>query len=153
MHGQVGRQAEHLQGPLGINPHQQQGIGVGCPTGSGLVERIPGTLAVEADHQQGDAAARGLGQVGWRQLLQRFCGTVAYGPEHTDQTRAHGHAYGYRTQPQQGGSPAGLAWGGTSGHGGLSASHFGPSLYALHPIGCGGADAMGKSADGCKCSP
>ena len=94
MHGQVGRQAEHLQGPLGINPHQQQGIGVGCPTGSGLVERIPGTLAVEADHQQGDAAARGLGQVGWRQLLQRFCGTVAYGPEHTDQTSAHGHAHG-----------------------------------------------------------
>ena len=125
LHRQVGRQGEHLERPLGVHPHQQQGIGIGRSAGGGLVDRIAWLLAVETDHQQSDAAARRLAQVGRAELPHRFGGAIGLGPDQAEQPQARGDSGGSRPQPQQGGPQAGLGLGGTTGHRGSAATHFG----------------------------
>ena len=108
LHRQIGRHGEHLQRPLGIDPQQQQGIGIGGARRGRPVEGIGGAFAIQADHQHGDTAAWGFGQVGWGELLDQLAGAVSFGPDPGEQAQPHSQASTGHGQSQQHRSPAAL---------------------------------------------
>ena len=101
VHRQFGRQVEHLQGAVGIDPQQQQGIGVGRAGGGGAVDGGVDAIGIAADQQQGDGPRRIGGQAGRADLRSGGQGPVRLRPEQAQRGDAHHDAgAGDAEQPQ-----------------------------------------------------